>query len=95
MKITTKNRTAHRMLRVRSGTGSWLSMIHAARSRITGGHGQWGRCRYGSGSLAAIASLVLSTDRPTKYNCTVLPAGAYTRCTTRPARMPISTGCHG
>jgi len=93
MAVTT--RTATRMSKVRFGTGSWLAMIQAARSLVTGGHGQRGRCRYGFSSPAASASLVLSTDRPMKYNCTVFPAGAYTRCTTSPARMPIRTGCHG
>ena len=34
------------------------------------------------------------TDRSMKYSWTVLPAGAYTRCTTRPATMPITSGCH-
>jgi hypothetical protein len=58
--------TADLMLRVRSGTGRRLCMIQAARSRITGGHGQRGRCRAVFSSPAPIASLVLSTDRPMK-----------------------------
>jgi hypothetical protein len=48
--------TAHLMSRVRSGTGRLFCMIHAARSLISGAHGQRGRCRRGSCSPAAIAS---------------------------------------
>ena len=63
---TSTDRTAHLMSKVRSGTGWLLVMIQAARSRITGGQGQRGRCRCGFSSPAAVASLVWSTDRPMK-----------------------------
>jgi hypothetical protein len=79
VRMTMTIRTAHVMSKVRSGTGWSLCMIQAARSLISGGHGQRGRCRYGFSSPAAMPSLVLSTERPTKYIWTVLPAGAYTR----------------
>ena len=65
-RTTVRIRTAHLMSRVRFGTGRLFCMIQAARSLITGGHGQRGRCRYGFSSPAVIASLVRSTDRPMK-----------------------------
>jgi hypothetical protein len=50
--MTTTVRAAAVRSRVRSGAGWPPGMIQAARSRITGGHGQRGGCRPGLGSPA-------------------------------------------